>query len=480
MHFSIPDTAVQTDEKGVNYRSYFVHINGVLHCQLRYRQFHSFHQQLRREFGPHLPSFPPKKLFTLNESEIEERRLHLEKYLQLVSQDARVSNSATFNTLLLVAQQETRRETVENINLEIFLMNEHRVTVHIQSVEQTDTVLEKVCMQLSVPEEYHYCFALFLIRRDGDGDITVARKLQDFESPFISQKALSLPDDGDDESGPLKIVLRKSCWDSSIDDLLLTDPVTLNLLYIQTVADIERGWILTSAETKQQLALMQAKGAKRQYMEVARSLKFYGYMIFRPGICDYPEPHTRATLALGRSCLNMRLYTPSGEIKEVVFKVTRIRCWRIMTSGKPLINGPPGRLCRPDLESKLELSFEYLVAADKLQWITVVSSQAILMSLCLQSMVEELVRVKAGEKDPSKLTRCSIRKHKNKTKLTQAGVDSPEMKDGCIGPVDYTVRKLAEKFSVVNMKSASIAAENVFVENEMFIEMSDTNSVHSL
>ena len=57
---------------------------------------------------------------------------------------------------------------------------------------------------------------------------------------------------------------------------------------------------------------------------------------------------------------------------------------------------------------------------------------------------------------------------------------SPEAEEGCVGPVDYTVRKLAEKFSVVNMKSASLAAENVFVENEMFIEMSDTNSVHSL
>ena len=57
--------------------------------------------------------------------------------------------------------------------------------------------------------------------------------------------------------GPLKIVLRKSCWDSSLDDALLTEPATLNLLYIQTVADIERGWILTSADTKQQLALMQ-------------------------------------------------------------------------------------------------------------------------------------------------------------------------------------------------------------------------------
>lgn len=65
---------------------------------------------------------------------------------------------------------------------------------------------------------------------------------------------------------------------------------------------------------------IQAKGGKRQYMEVARSLKFYGHMIFRPAICDYPEPQTRATLALGKSSINMRLYTPTGEIREAVFK----------------------------------------------------------------------------------------------------------------------------------------------------------------
>ena len=55
--------------------------------------------------------------------------------------------------------------------------------------------------------------------------------------------------------------------------------------------------------------------------------------------------------------------------------------------------------------SKLELSFEYLMPSGELQWVTVVSSQAILMSLCLQSMVEELLRIRnnvkikrAGEK----------------------------------------------------------------------------------
>jgi hypothetical protein len=64
---------------------------------------------------------------------------------------------------------------------------------------------------------------------------------------------------------------------------------------------------------------------------------------------------------------------------------------------------------RAEPETKLELSFEYLVAADKLVWITVVSSQAILMSVCLQSMVEELVRIRAGEKEPRRLTRCAAK-----------------------------------------------------------------------
>ena len=103
----------------------------------------------------------------------------------------------------MVAQQETRRETLQDVSIEIYLMNEHRVSVNIKNVEQTDSVLEKVCEELSIPEQFHYCFSLYLIRRDTDGDITVVRKLQDFESPFISQKALSssLDQQNDEDTG---------------------------------------------------------------------------------------------------------------------------------------------------------------------------------------------------------------------------------------------------------------------------------------
>ena len=75
-------------------------------------------------------------------------------------------------------------------------------------------------------------------------------------------------------------------------------------------------------------------------------------------------------------------------------------------------------------------------------------------------------RIRAGEKEASRITRCSVRRGGSKARPAQD--QSPEAEDGCGGPVDYTVRKLAERFSVVNMKSTSKAAEEVFVENEVF------------
>ena len=79
----------------------------------------------------------------------------------------------------------------------------------------------------------------------------------------------------------------------------------------------------------------------------------------------------------------------NSSCKEGRFKVTKMRCWRIMTVAT----------CQEATDSddvsdetsivsndKLELSFEYLMSTGELQWVTIVSSQAILMSLCLQSI----------------------------------------------------------------------------------------------
>ena len=59
--------------------------------------------------------------------------------------------------------------------------------------------------------------------------------------------------------------------------------------------------------------------------------------------------------------------------------------------------------------SKLELSFEYLVTPETLEWVRLVSGQAILMSMCLQSMVEELVRIRWGIVQVRVVTNSKIR-----------------------------------------------------------------------
>ncbi len=84
-----------------------------------------------------------------------------------------------------------------------------------------------------------------------------------------------------------------SSWDAKIDDELLGNKSTLNLLYTQTLSDVERGFVQASPDDRRQLAQMQSRGAKREYMEMARNLKDYGYLHFLPCTCDYPMTNTR-------------------------------------------------------------------------------------------------------------------------------------------------------------------------------------------
>uniref|UniRef100_UPI00398E7375 sorting nexin-17 isoform X7 n=1 Tax=Pristiophorus japonicus TaxID=55135 RepID=UPI00398E7375 len=318
MHFSIPETEVLSGDNGSTYVAYNIHVNGVLHCRVRYSQLYGLHEQLRKECGTHvLPHFPPKKIFTLTATEVEQRREQLEKYIQSVRQDSLLGGSEAFNSFLRKAQQETQQIPTQEVQLDVYLSNGQKVKVNIFSSDQTEDVLEAVAVKLDLPDELVGYFSLFLIREGSDGSCSFVRKLQEFELPYISVTSL--------KDTEYRIVLRKSYWDSAYDNDVMENRVGLNLLYVQTVADIERGWILVNKEQHRQLKSLQEKGSK----------------------------------------------------KEV-----------------PLANGTansPGKT-----ETKLELAFEYLMSKDRLQWVTIFSPQAIMMSISLQAMVDELMVKKSG------------------------------------------------------------------------------------
>ncbi|KAJ8955470.1 hypothetical protein NQ318_003570 [Aromia moschata] len=75
-------------------QGYNIHINGVFHCTVRYKQLHNLNEQLKKEFGnDSVPPFPPKKLLPLTTSQLEDRRALLEKYIQTVGQDSKLVSS---------------------------------------------------------------------------------------------------------------------------------------------------------------------------------------------------------------------------------------------------------------------------------------------------------------------------------------------------------------------------------------------------
>lgn len=99
-------------------------------------------------------------------------------------------------------------------------------------------VLEKTCQCLDLSKENTYYFGLFLIKKENDGGVTLVRKLMDFEAPYISQRFLHY--------------------------CRIRSKIALNLLYIETSSDVDRGWILTTNEIKDQLNHLQSNGNKKK------------------------------------------------------------------------------------------------------------------------------------------------------------------------------------------------------------------------
>nr|XP_034966227.1 sorting nexin-17 [Zootoca vivipara] len=383
MHFSIPETESRAaDGANAAYVAYNIHVNGVLHCQVRYSQLLGLHEQLRKEYGANVvPAFPPKKIFTLTPVEVEQRREQLEKYMQAVRQDPLLGGSEIFNSFLRKAQQETQQIPTEEVQLEVLLSNGQTVKVNLLTSDQTEDLLEAVASKLDLPEDLIGYFHLFLVREAKDGAFSFIRKLQEFELPYVSVTSLRNPE--------YKILLRKSYWDSAFDDDVMEQRVGLNLLYAQTVADIERGWILANKEQHRQLKSLQEKVSK----------------------------------------------------KEVGWDPALV----------PVHNGTSGPAGSKS-EVKLELAFEYLMSKDRLQWVTITSPQAIMLSICLQSMVDELMVKKSGGS-----IRKLFRRRTNgalQRSDSQQAVKSPPLLDSPDASRD-SLTKVASKLSSVSLRAIS-------------------------
>ncbi|RVE51083.1 hypothetical protein evm_004226 [Chilo suppressalis] len=468
MHFSIPDLQQFHDDNGVSYTGYNIYIDGFFHCTARYKQLLSLHEQLQAQ-NPNfkLPQFPPKKLF-LTSTQLEERRILLEKYIQLVGQNPILANSDLLITFLFSAQQETHSVRMHEVDIEISLMNGYRIPLSVSSTDTSSTILDIACNYINLPKELIKYFSLYLFNwscaKDAQPSI---KKLEDYESPYISQKYVR-PDD--------KIVLRKSYWDPCYDVDLMIDRVSLDLLYLQVIEELDLGWITADAQTKSILSAYESKKQKREYIELARSLRHYGRIPAGEAITDSSvisesgSDQCRVLVSLGAK--ELTLSSATYRSKEQRFKVTRMRCWRITTlhaMERASTNGHGPLLEEPN--KNFELSFEYLVSKDNLKWITLKTEHATFISVCLQSIVDELMRQKngTGPTSPRYCKRGSLTylRRDGSSHLVTPSSSSDTLSsangDSCTSGSSreiFSVQKLAEKFASVAFKSGRDCVEN--------------------
>lgn len=158
---------------------------------MRYKQIHCLHEQLKRTLpGYVLPQFPSKKFLPLTQNQLEQRRISLERYIQLIGQDSIFSKSELLRTFLLNAQQESSFVQSVEVTLDIYLMNGYQISINCYTTDCTSKVWEKTARTIDLLPEYINYFSLYLMRTEKDGNITLIRKLMDFEAPYITQKKL--------------------------------------------------------------------------------------------------------------------------------------------------------------------------------------------------------------------------------------------------------------------------------------------------
>ncbi|KAM4865411.1 sorting nexin-31 [Thomomys bottae] len=386
MHFCIPVSQQRPDGLGGRYVLYSVYLDGFLFCRVRYSQLHRWNEQLKRVFGNCLPPFPPKYYLAMTTSMANERRDQLEQYLQTVTADPNVLRSDVFIEFLRLVQLRTFNIPAQKAFLDVFLPDGRSMKVDILTSDTAERILEVVSHRLGLYQELIGYFGLFLLQFHKNGKHSVVKKLADFELPYVSLQSSEVEN--------CKAGLRKWYLDPALDSMLMDCRAAVDLLYMQAVQDIKKGWAKPTPVQREELEALQKEDNQTKFLELSRDVQHYGCMQLDPCTCDSPEPGCGVVLSVGNNSISCCLTLPDNQTQEVLFQMCRVRCWQVTFLGTLLDMDEPQRT----LNQNLELRFQYSEDSHW-QWFVIYTKQAFLLSSCLKKMISEKM-VKLAAENP--------------------------------------------------------------------------------
>ncbi|XP_040442743.1 sorting nexin-31 isoform X5 [Falco naumanni] len=331
----------------------------------------------------------------MTKSMADERQSQLEQYLQNVTLDSNITNSDVFIAFFRKLQQDTFKIQTQRAFLDVYLADGSNIKLDIQTSDTAEQILEVTLCKMGLSRELTKYFSLFFFQDHDDGVLSVVKKVAEFELPYVSLQSMKVLH--------CKLGIRKWYMDPSLDTLLMDCRASLNLLYMQAIQEVERNWVKPTEGQMQELELLQKNAHKvkvslaftanhsssiflLQFLELIREMQFYGYVRLDPCMCDYPEEGCTADVYVGNNEINCCIKLPTNQIKEVSFKINRLRSWQVTFLGAT----------KGGEEDTLEFRFEYNDSGTW-QWIILYTKQAFLLSSCLKKMISEHMTKAARE-----------------------------------------------------------------------------------
>ena len=371
MFFSVPVQEDKTETDGSLYTVYEIHVNGAVHSSARYSQLYKLNEQLQKRFDTtNLAEFPPKKLFSLSAFEKEERKALLELYLQTIGQQPEILKSNLFVDFLLQSQKDFNKlYDCDAVKLDVYQADRKITSVDINSSDYSLDVLHQTAASIGIDVKYHQYFALYLMKKNDQKMMKIIRKLQDVECPYLALKSM------DDLHS---IEIRKTYWNTKIDEELMKHNVTLQMLFIECIRNLEDRWIKPSADTLKTLKQLKTAGLKEKFIRIVKSEYMYGYIQLASGNINYPDENKLVDVLVYAGSDKLRL--EYGDGKTISLPIKRIKSWTLF------------------VDKKDTLSINYLVMKDVLKWVNISTSKSnvILISMALQSILDELILLSDG------------------------------------------------------------------------------------
>lgn len=137
---------------------------------------------------------------------------------------------------------------------------------------------------------------------------------------------------------------------------------------------------------QEQLAGLRRRGQKKECVELAQTIPQFGYRQMNGLLFNHPSEQLQGFARIGRC--EIVTYTTSEQEGEGVcchsYQLTRIRCWKV---GYQENSG----------QKWLAFSYHHGDGKDDFIWVRLVGKATVFLTLCIQSAVNELLRLRSKQ-----------------------------------------------------------------------------------